>query len=333
MVYRDIEGRTASRSGIFDFTMVTCSDLTALTLFYAIALLVIYYPFGNPGLIRLGMSLVIMMFLPGYAFIAAIFPGKDTGILARSVLSFAFSIILVSLLGYGLEKTAWGVNADGMVLLVTLLTTVCTLAAYARRYSLPADRRFTVGFAAPVREVKGFLFPASGDGWDRLLSAVLICALLVSIAAVGYAAFAPRDGDRFTELYLCGADGKLGNYPIILPPQTSERVIVGVTNMEGMDKDYDLMVTFSDGKTTKDVFSESFTAGDNQTVYRSVVLKPDDPYVTGRATFSLYMDGNHQAPYRECYLLVNSSEPAPAAALTTGVVMLPGPKSGGRVLE
>ncbi len=97
MVYRDIEERTLARAGFVNFTVAVCSDLTAMTVLYAISLLAVYYPYGNLGIVRLALSLVMMLFLPGYAFIAAIFPGKETGILVRSMLSLTFSIILVSL--------------------------------------------------------------------------------------------------------------------------------------------------------------------------------------------------------------------------------------------
>ncbi|MGB3943467.1 MAG: DUF1616 domain-containing protein, partial [Methanothrix sp.] len=60
--------------------------------------------------VRVPVGLVMVLFLPGYALIAALFPRDDDldGI-ERVALSFGLSIAVVPLIGLGLNYTPWGI--------------------------------------------------------------------------------------------------------------------------------------------------------------------------------------------------------------------------------
>jgi uncharacterized membrane protein len=197
------------------------------------------------------------------------------------------------------------------------LTGGLTLAAYARRLTIPADRRFTVRLDGLYAGLKKYLLPASGRRCDIALSALLPISFVLVLAAAACANFAWQDQlEQYTELYVCGPDGKLGNYPSVIAPGEPKPVVVMISNFEGSRKTYDLAVTFDDGVQPYDLHREQLAVDNNQIVKRTIFLEPSKPY-HGRATitFSLYMDGNDQVPYHQCYLRVNATPPAASATL------------------
>lgn len=311
----DISGRRMSLAAIIARSVTgTYADLSGLTLLYMLTLIVVYSPYSSPEIVRIGLALIATMFLPGYAFIAAVYPAREdiSGII-RVLLSVAFSIVLVSFLGFVLDKTVWGINLSTIVISVTLLTAACMLAAIGRRHMLPADRRLEPVFVRPLKEAKQFLFPPSESRTDRLLSILLICAILIAASSVALAFYGPKQGEKFTELYISGPGGKIENYPLLLPVNATKTVIVGIANHEGVDMVYDLVVRF-EGQPPYNLYTEQIPVGDNQTVQRTVSMMLDRPYESARITFSLYNDTDPITPYRQCYLLVNGT----AQADTTG---------------
>ncbi len=323
MVYRDIDSSSNTRAltvtGIIGFMTGAYSDLVALALLHVVTLFVVYSPFAGPDIIRLSLALAMMLFLPGYLFIAAVYPGREIGGTTRAMLSVVFSIILTGFLGFALDKTVWGISLNSMVILITLLIGVCMIIAFIRRRMLPRDQRFAPDPVGAAHEVIKFLLPASGHRLDMLISALLICSLAFTTLAVAYAAYGPGQKETFTELYVCGPGGKLENYPLVLSAGAVKNVIVGISNFEGSSKAYDLVVTFDDEKQPYDIYSETIVLDDRQTVNRTISLTGKMPYDHARVLFSLYMDGNRQAPYRQCYLLLNSSSPVTATATATVV--------------
>ena len=316
MAYKEVTGtsdRHESRQSVIrDIFSGTYSDLIAVMLFYSLVLIAAYTPHIFPETIRLALGLTATMFLPGYAFIAAVFPGKiDLNGVVRVLLSVTFSMIMVAFLAFLLNMIQWDVRLNNMVIGITLLTLVCMIAAYGRRKRLPRDGRLTVDFTGFATEVKRFIFPASKNKFDTLLSFLLICALVISVSTVALAFYGPKQGEKFTELYVLGPEGKMDNYPTLIRPGEPAPVIVGISNHEGEAKNYDLMVTFYDGTASHEVLRKQLVLADNQTSRETVDISPQHPFLQGTVQFKLYMDGNTQEPYRECILNVNSSRLIP----------------------
>lgn len=64
------------------------------------------------------------------------------------------------------------------------------------------------------------------------MSTVLVLAILGAIAALAYVVTTPKLGDRFTEFYILGLEGKAENYPKEVVVGKEARVIVGIINRE-----------------------------------------------------------------------------------------------------
>jgi uncharacterized membrane protein len=116
--------------------------------------------------LRVVFGLPFVLFLPGYAFVAALFPeaGEDptdeeakdeasrsaSGIdgIERVALSFGLSIAVVPLIGLVLNFTPFGIRLVPILMSVSLFTVAATAVAARRRHLLPLEERFQV----PYRE-------------------------------------------------------------------------------------------------------------------------------------------------------------------------------------
>ena len=83
-------------------------DLLIIFLTTLIAIIFILTPKLNETFIRTILGLFLILFIPGYSLIAALFPKKDDldGI-ERAALSFGLSIAVTPLIGLALNYTPW----------------------------------------------------------------------------------------------------------------------------------------------------------------------------------------------------------------------------------
>jgi uncharacterized membrane protein len=315
MVYKDADDSVAIRpaTGRFPERSLwgTYGDLIALTGLSILTLAVVLTPYFEHSILRFALGIIFVLFVPGYVFIATIYPGKDDlGDLERFLLSAIFSIVLVPLLGYLFNYSIWGIRLDTMVFTTTLIIAVGSLAALVRRHRLPAAKRFTVDIQGPVRDISQFLLPDSKNRADRLVSIGLACAILLSILATAYAVTAPRSDEKYTEFYLCGPTGNMSNYPMFFYLGDTKPMSAVISNHEGTDKTYNLIVTMDGlGNERRQVYSDSFSLADNQTVAKVINLRPDQANTHMNVEFLLYMDNSTAQPYRTCNMWVNVTAP------------------------
>ena len=94
--------------------------------------------------VRNFFGVIFVLFLPGYAFIKALFPVNilsktSTGSLetiVRIALSIAMSIVLASMVGLLLYYSPWGLDLTAIVLSLLAITLVSATAAVAREYNI-----------------------------------------------------------------------------------------------------------------------------------------------------------------------------------------------------
>ena len=77
---------------------------------------------------------------------------------------------------------------------------------------------------------KGRMASQARGTWNRVLSAILVLAILGALGTLGYVIAAPKVGERFTEFYLLGLDGKAADYPKEMSVGEEGKVIVGIVN-------------------------------------------------------------------------------------------------------
>lgn len=66
---------------------------------------------------------------------------------------------------------------------------------------------------------------------DKTLSVILIIALIAAVAITIYIVVFPQPGEKFTEFYILGPNGKAGDYPSNLTVSESGNMIIGIVNL------------------------------------------------------------------------------------------------------
>jgi len=177
--------------------------------------------------LRIVLGLPFLLFLPGYALTAALYPKKE-GIdaIERVALSFGLSIALVPLIGLILNYTPWGIRVESVLYSVASFIFMTSIIAMLRRTRLHEQERFHIEFWLK-------LLGWSGSTLNKSLSIILLVSILGALGALGYVIATPKLGERLTEFYILGPGGVAQGYP-------DEFV---------MDRDRVVLVRYDGGKT------------------------------------------------------------------------------------
>ena len=274
----------------------------------ALSILMLFFTLV-PGLdalpVRIPLGLVMVLFLPGYALIAALFPGKDDldGI-ERVALSFGLSIAVVPLIGLGLNYTPWGIRLTPVVISLSVFTVAMAAAAHLRRLNLPLDDRFSVQFKKGLNSFRKEITANETSRLDRALTVILIITIIISISALIYVIVTPKQGEKFTEFYILGPGGKAYDYPTNVTVGNKSSVIVGVVNHEYAEVNYTMRLQLNNST----ILSQELTLQNNQTWERPERYSLDKPGDNQKLEFLLYKERNFTAPYRDLHLWVNVSD-------------------------
>jgi uncharacterized membrane protein len=212
------------------------ADLLLVAGWLALGIITIYLPRPEITPFRVVLTLPIMLFIPGYCVIAALFP-KDGGIdlIERFVLSVGSSMAIVPLIGLGLNFTPWGIRLEPLVISITLFTLMAILAAYHTRMQVSYEERFRISLTdifSPAVLVKKM------GSSDRYLMVVLALLILIAIITAVFVISVPREGEHFTELYLLGNNRTAADYPDRIIVGQNYPVYIGVRNHEYRDTHY-----------------------------------------------------------------------------------------------
>lgn len=194
------------------------------------------------GAARIAFGLVFILFSPGYSLIAALFPKKTSiGGIERIALSFGLSIAVVPLVGLALNYTAWGIRETPILFSILAFILLMSLIAWYRRRQLEPEERFQV---KPTTRFKSLGQSWAGQGkLDRVLTVALVIAILGAVGTLGYVVANPKVGEKFTEFYILGADGKADNYPEEITLGESAEVTVSIVNREHEPTTYTVQIT------------------------------------------------------------------------------------------
>jgi uncharacterized membrane protein len=154
------------------------------------------------------------------------------------VLSFGLSIVVVPLIGLGLNFTPWGIQLDPLVMSLTFFTFVMILISYYRRSLLPFEERFSMPFSSIAGTIRKEIFPSGTGRFDRLLSAVLVLGIVSTLIITVFVIAVPREGERFTEFFVLGENRTGTAYPDITEPGQNYPMYVGLRNSEHRDVTY-----------------------------------------------------------------------------------------------
>ena len=208
-------------------------DLVACYLWLAATLLCIYLPVLNDSFLRILFGIPMVLFIPGYALIAALFPGKkDIDGIERVALSFGLSIAVVPLTGLALNYTPWGIRLDPIIISLSILTIVLCIIAQYRRAQLVPEERFFVPLEAIKQSLTHEFFPEESSKIDRILSIILLIAIVAAVVTTVYVIVVPKEGEKFTEFFILGEKQKAADYPSQLLVGDNASLFIGIGNHE-----------------------------------------------------------------------------------------------------
>jgi len=132
-----------------NLTERTPADLALVILLTLSCIPFVLVPPLNETPVRIVLGLLLVLFLPGYSLIAALFPGNDDldGI-ERIALSFGLSIAVVPLLGLALNYTPFGIRLVPILVVLSAFTVSLAVIACVRRLGLPEGERFVARVGA-----------------------------------------------------------------------------------------------------------------------------------------------------------------------------------------
>jgi uncharacterized membrane protein len=311
------------------------TDISAAFWFSFISLCVVFLPYVRETPLRVVFVFVYVLFVPGYLFIASLFPRAarsdravegQTGIsvLERVALSIGSSVALVGLIGVALTYTVWGLSTVSIATAVSLLVVVLLYAATRRRLSLKESRRFELPLRAWYEIVRRSI-RSHETKLDYALTVLTVVAVLGAVASAGYAVTGPRAGSTFTEFYLLTEDssGELtaSDYPTEFTRGEPQELVVGITNQEHEPVSYTVIVQLQrvtptgDSSTVLEVerLNRFETRLDHDETWRqSHQVTPAIAGTRLRLTYLLYRGSPPSNPtidnaYRETHLWINAS--------------------------
>lgn len=237
------------------------TDLVIMALVTVLCIIFVLTPRLNRTFIRTILGLLLILFVPGYSLIAALFPRKDDldGI-ERAALSFGLSVVVAALIGFALNYTPWGIRLTPILISLSAFTIIMVFLACLRRMRLPSDERFSVPFGSFTREIKKDFKGESRT--SKILSVVLIATIVLAIATTAYIVIKPKQGEKFTEFYILGPNGKAADYPTNITAGKTGSVIIGVVNHEYKPVNYEVVVKLN-GTVLK---TQNITLNNTQTL-------------------------------------------------------------------
>jgi uncharacterized membrane protein len=129
----------------------------------------------------------------------------------------------------------------------------------------------------------------------------LILSIALAIGMLYFVITTPKIGERFTEFYILGPEGKAENYPTILRNNSPSDILVGVVNHEYVNVNYTVRIALD-----KEILTDTwFSSGHNQTWEKNLTFVPDKEGTDMKLEFLLYKEDNFTAPYRDLHLWVN----------------------------
>jgi uncharacterized membrane protein len=217
-------------------------DILIVTLLTVFCLISVVASELNSSYIKIIVEYLMLLFLPGYSLLTVLFPRKnDFKIKKRLVLSFMVSILITLLIGVILNYIPFEAGITQVLISVSIFTLIMQPISFFRR------RQVFVSFSLDLAEIFNRFkssFKAKSQR-DKIISIVLIVFIFVAVFTTVYIILSPKEGEKFTEFYLLGPDGKAYNYPTNLTVNQIGTVYQGIVNHEASDTNYEVIVRFN----------------------------------------------------------------------------------------
>ncbi len=291
------------------------ADLAGVVVLTALAAASTVVPVLSDSVLRALIVLPLVLILPGYAFVAALFPERDEAdgagidLVERLALSIGLSIALVGFVGLAIGVSPLRLALGPILVGLCGTTIVCVVIAFERRRALPIERRYSLPWRPWIADARAVLFEPE-DRTDIVLNVALALALVFALGAIGYGLASPQQGERFTEFYLLTEtdDGEYvaEGYPQEFVAGEGQSLVIAIENHEHETVEYTVVVQLErvqDDRSTVtdreelDRFSRTLEDGESERIDHEVA-----PTTVGedlRLVYLLYTEEPPEEPTRE----------------------------------
>lgn len=262
-------------------------DLVA-GIIYAVLVPVAVLLLDVDGVVRAALALPFVLFVPGYAFLAAVYPERwgsgettrdsrhalvadalNAGIAPgeRLLLSVISSAALTALVALVVNFTPFSLRPAPLFVAIGAFAAFWFVAALVRRSALPAEQRSGLPIRGALASIHGrftvhspaLLSTDENRPTSRrevLFNVLVAVAVLAVLASAGFAYAAPTDHQQFTEFYVVG-ENESGNYTVNAVPSSldagEERTLYPtMTNKKGSSTDFSVVVELQRAERTDD---------------------------------------------------------------------------------
>lgn len=283
------------------------SDLLLVAGLVILTDIFVLIPVLSGSFIRTALGLPLLLFLPGYALIAMLFPEKS-GLegMERIALSIAMSASVVPLIGLALSHTSWEIKEVSLLTSFSAFTLLMLVAAYVRRRRLPADRAFEVPFRALALSLRSGGKPESKT--EKTLGIILALFFLILIGTGAYFVLVPQEKEPFTEFYILGTNGMANNYTTEYIQGESGTYIIGITNNEYRTMNYTMEVKLENKSLPLPEKLQHIRLAHNTTLEEPLEITPPFQGKNMKLEFLLFNETEKNVPYKDLRLWINVGE-------------------------
>ena len=94
------------------------------------------------------------------------------------------------------------------------------------------EERFVLPLDTIRQSLTREFFPKETSRLDRIVSVILLIAIVAAVATTIYVIVVPKEGEKFTEFFILGEKGKAADYPSRLFVGDNVSLFIGIGNHE-----------------------------------------------------------------------------------------------------
>jgi uncharacterized membrane protein len=249
-------------------------------------ILVLIIVFFNISALRIVLGLPLVLFFPGYSLMSVLYPRKNAiERIEKFALCCGISIAMVSLTGLILNYTPWRISLYSILISLAVVVIALSIAGWFRQRNLPETEKPAISISIK----KSFISAQSRT--NKILMVTLTILVLCAIGMLVYLSTTPRAGEKYSEFYILGLNGKASDYPVKVALGESGKVIVGIINHEQKATDYKVEIKI-DG--TSNFEMGPLRLADEEKSESTISFTPRKAGVQQKVEFLLYKNGQEQ---------------------------------------
>ncbi|RLI70168.1 hypothetical protein DRO97_11110, partial [Archaeoglobales archaeon] len=151
----------------------TYFDLLIVLILMFLNIVFVLIPPFNQTFLRIAFSLPLLLFIPGYVLICAMFPKKqELSLIERFTLSIGISIAIFVFDGFAISVTPWRFRPFSIVVSLSAITLLLTLITIAVRSRIPLNERYYI------------YFPIMDKNWTRKTKFLFVMGIFLTISLI-----------------------------------------------------------------------------------------------------------------------------------------------------